>query len=403
MFFLASQSASGAIQFHRIGPKSEIPVEKMTSPNKWKTWIHKLAYPEKPRAERRTPSGFVARRRDSPASKPATIRDISSTGLHLLTEERWPLGELIPLTVEVERFSEDPSEPQITVQALVVRHAEEGLGLSFVLPEGLDPDLWDVLLRNAVFLTEPKDIVHTLRLLRTILFLCRLCHDGANESILLLGEELDESRTENAMEIAESAEKLLASEPDHRIRAHPHIVSSILSHGSWAGELTRQLWAGLLATSCTAEGTDQSNNAFIDLLINVTHTQTRIFVAGCIKALQLMPGNEFPPSPRIILTPEQMIRLTNMYDISRLATDVGYLFHWGIIEKNFDFTSYLPTDKFDITPSRLGLELFERCKGHCIKHDLPLDALDFAQPLPPSDVSAADEEALPPQLPGLEG
>ncbi len=350
----------------------------MTSLNKWTTWIHKLGYPERPRAERRNPLGFAARRRDSRASKPATIRDISSAGIYLLTEERWPIGELIPLTVEVERFSEDPLEPKITVQAIVVRHDEDGIGLSFVLPEGLDPNLWDVLIRNALVLTDPKDILYTLRLLQTILFLCRLCHDGANESILLLGGELEQTRIENAMEIAACAEKLLASEPDQRLRAHPNIVLSILKHGSWADDLTRQLWAGLLATSCSAEGTDQSNSAFVDLLINVTNTQCRIFVAGCMKASQHISGTEFPPSAPIILLPDQLIQITGMYDVSRIATDLAYLFNFGIIEKGFDFTTYLPAEKIDITPSRLGLELYERCKGHCIKHDLPLDALDGA-------------------------
>jgi hypothetical protein len=355
----------------------------MTTRNQWKTWIRNLGYPVKLTAERRTPSGFAARRRNSSASKPATIRDISSSGLRLLTEERWPLGELIPLTVEVEGLLKDPSEAQITVQARVVRHAEDGIGLSFVLPPNLDPNLWDVLLRNAVVLTDPKDIAHTLRMLRTILFLCRLCQDGAHEPILLLGGELDQPRTEKAMEIAHGAEKLLDSEPDaDKMRAHPHLVASILENGSWADDLTKQLWAGLLATSCSVEGTDQSNSSFVDLLVNVTHTQSRIFVAACTKALDLMSEIEYSPSTRIIFTPDQMIRLTGIYDVARIATDMAYLFNSGIIEKSFDFTSYLPMDTFDITPAHLGMELYERCKGHCIKPDIPFDLAEGDQPLP---------------------
>jgi hypothetical protein len=376
----------------------------MTTLNEWKAWIQKLGYAENPRAERRFPSGFAARRRDNSASKPATIRNISSTGLHLLTEERWPLGELIPLTLEVERVSEDPSAPRIAVQARVVRHTKDGIGLSFVLPEGLDPDLWDVLLRNAVVLRGPKEILHTLRVLRTVLFLCRLCHAEAHEAILLLGGELDEARTENALEIAHGAEKLLASEPDaDRMRAHPPLVASILRKGSWADDFTKQLWSGLLATSCTVEGTDESNTVFVDLLVNVTHHQSRILIAACTNALELMSGTGCPPPARIILTPEEMIRVTGMYDLSRIAMYVAYLFNSGIIEKVFDFTSYLPTESFDITPSRQGLELFERCKGHRVKLDSPLDVSAGAQPLPQSFVSAVDEEALPPPLPGLIG
>jgi len=64
-----------------------------------------------------------------------------------------------------------------------------------------------------------------------------------------------------------------------------------------------------------------------------------------------------------------------------VATDFAYLFNSGIIEKVFDFTSYVPMDSFDITPAPLGLELYERCKGHCIKPDSTLDVWNDAQPL----------------------
>jgi hypothetical protein len=377
----------------------------MPSGNDWRSWFKKLGYVEKPRAERRVPSGFAALRRDKPALKPATIRDISSTGLHILTEERWPVGDLIPLTIEVEGLAEDHSEPRIEMQARVARHTADGIGLSFVLPEGVDENLWDVLLRNAVVLTNPKDILYTLKVLRTILFLCRLCHGEAHEAILLLGGELDKHRTENGMEIAYFAEKLLASEPhSDRMRAHPSVVTSILKHGSWADGFTRHLWAGLLMTSCSPEGTDVSNSAFVELLINLTRHQSLIFVGACIRALRLMAGNGYPPPTRIVLSPEEMIRLTEMYDVSRIATDVAYLFNSGLIDKVFDFTSYVPMDNFDITPSRLGLELYERCKGNCINPALLLDTPEGAHHLPPPYVPSADDEPLPPPLfPDVEG
>jgi len=312
---------------------------------------------------------------------------------------------LIPLTIEVEGLAEDHSEPRIPVQARVARHTADGIGLSFVLPAGLDENLWDVLLRNAVVLTSPKEILHTLRVLRTILFLCRLCHGEAHEAILLLGGELDKQRTENAMEIAYFADKLLASEPDSkRMRAHPPLVASILKHGSWADDFTRHLWAGLLVTSCTLEGTDESNSAYVELLINLTRHQSLIFVGACIRALKLMAGSEYPPPTRIVLSPDEMIRLTEMYDISRIATDVAYLFNSGLVDKVFDFTSYVPMDNFDITPSRLGFELYERCKGDCISPDLLLDTPEGAHHLPPPYVPSAEDEALPPpQFPGIEG
>jgi hypothetical protein len=338
----------------------------MSRANEWKRRLQRLAVLEITRAERRTPSGFAARHGNDSAAKPASIRNISATGLYLLTEERWPLGELILLTLQKEGPPEHRSELQIAVQARVVRHGEDGIGLSFVLPTGLDANLWGLLVRNAVILTDPKEVLHLFRLFRTILFLCRLCDAAAEEAIQLFGGELDKSRTEGALEIALRTEKLLASEPHaDRMRAHPKLVASILKNGSWANDdLTRQLWVGLLVTSCTVEGTDESNKAFVDLLINITPTQSHIFVAACKRAMELMKESE-PTSPaRIVFMPEEMVQVTGMYDLYRIAMDIAYLFNFGLVEKNFDFTSYLPAESIDVTPTSLCLELYKRCRGH---------------------------------------
>jgi hypothetical protein len=341
----------------------------MSTVDRWKRRLQRLGFPERPRAERLAASCLAARLGESRAASAASIKNLSSTGVYLLTEERWPLGELISLTLQGQGSPEIGPEFQIPVEARVSRHGEDGVGLSFVLPSGLDAKLWGVLVRNAVLLTDAKSILLTFRTLQAILFVNRLCQAAADESILLLGGELDESRTECALEIALRAEKLLASEPDaSSMRAVPHLVASILKNGSWAVDnVTRQLWAGLLAASCSAEGTDESGSAFVDLLIHLTPAQSRIFVASCSMAMEFMSGREGMPLTRIILMPEEMFRLTDTNDISRIAVDIAYLCHAGFIEKNFDFTSYLPTESFDLTPSSLGLDLYKRCRGDCAK------------------------------------
>jgi hypothetical protein len=354
----------------------------------WKRILRRLGYPETPRADRLTTSCLAARQGDNRASLTASIKNISSTGLYLLTEERWPLGELISLTLQGRELPEDHPEFQIPMQARVCRHGEDGIGLSFVPPLGLDAKLWGVLVRNAVILTNLKSALSAFRTLQTVLFLHRLCHAAAEESIVMLGGELDESRTESALDIALRAEKLLASNPDaDRMRALPQLVASILKNGSWAiDDVTKQLWAGLLAASCSVEGTDESSNAFVDLLIHITPAQSRIFVAACSKAMEFISGNEGLPLARTILTPEEMFRLTGMNDISRIAMDMAYLFHAGLIEKNFDFTSYLPAESFDITPARLGLDLYKHCKGDYARHYLSEGKAKEDSPAPHSDL-----------------
>jgi hypothetical protein len=322
----------------------------------------------------------------------------------LLTEERWFLGELVSLTLQREGSPEDSPVLQIALQARVIRHGEDGIGLSFVLPTGLDLNLWGVLIRNAVVMTEPKAVLFMFRMLRTVLFLYRLCHEAASEAIVLFGGELSVPRTESAVEIALGAEQLLALE-DHadRMRAHPQLVANLLRNGSWANDdLIKQLWAGLLATSCTEEGTDESNSAFVDLLFHVTPDQGLIFVAGCQRAMELMSGIGDIPSTRILIPPEEMSRITDMPDLPRIATNIAYLFNFGLVENNFDFSSYLPTDSFDITPSRLGLKLFKQCKGNLIRPHPRLEESEGDEPAPQSSFTAIYDVTLPLPLPEVD-
>jgi hypothetical protein len=272
---------------------------------------------------------------------------------------------MITLTLQEEGIGEDSSELQFAVHARVARQGEDGLGLSFALPPGLDTSLWGVLVRNIVVLADPAEIAHMFHTLRAILFLCQICQSGAEESILLLGGQLDSERTENLVKIALAAEQQLAAEPDaERMRAHPKLVANILREGSWApDDLTRQLWTGLLVSSCSADAPDDSNQVFVNLLIHATPIQARILDHACKRALSSAPGDENSPAGSVVLSAQQMIDLTGIHELARNATDVSYLFNLGMIQKVFNFTSYLPIESFDITPSKMGLALYEHCHG----------------------------------------
>jgi hypothetical protein len=331
----------------------------------WKRRLQKLRKQKLKRAERRTPSVLAARFGSDSAPKLGHVKEISTTGLYLTTEERWPVGEVISLTMQKIGSQESLSEFQINVEARVASHGEDGVGLGFVLPNGLDANLWETLIIHVDSQPETEDLSFIFRLVRAILFLCRVCPSGAKEAIDLLSKELDEPRTKSAINIALAAEKMLAGEPNaDRLHPHPQIVESIFKHGSWSSDdLLQRFWAGLLTSLCTAEGTDESNRAFVELLVQVTATQAHILHAGCRKSRELMAGVEGEPGKEIIITPKEMIEITGNYDLYRNATDVAYLFNFGLLEKVFDFTSYLPKDSFEITPSSLGLQLFKICRA----------------------------------------
>lgn len=326
--------------------------------------FHRPSDEERRRAERRAATGLTARYRAGSASASAPIKDISTYGIHLLMVERPAVGER--LTIILGRQDEpDDSELQISVQAEVATHGEEGIGLLFVPPAGMDVDLWDVLIRQIVTLTDPDQIAEMFRSLRTALFLCRLCGADAGEAILLLNGQLDVEHTAVFFKIAFSAEKQLAADADAlRLRADGKLVASILRDGCWASDdLMAELWTGLLVSSCSADGPDDSNQALVELFVHVTTVEAKILAYACDRVLDSAPGAENSGSASVVLTPEEMVHVTGVHDLHRNATDLGYLFNLGLIEKVFDFSSYSHTDHFDVTPSPLGLALYKRCRG----------------------------------------
>ena len=363
---------------------------------------------ETPRAERRPATGLGALCGLDSASTPAGVKNISTTGVYLLTEKRLSTGEQVTLILQEEGEREDNAELQFSVHARVARQGEDGIGLSFVLPPGLNVDLWGVLVRNIVVLTDPEQVADMFHTLRTILFLCGICQAGAEEPILLLGKELHPDRTASLLKIALEAERLLTAQPGaERMRAHPRLVANILREGSWAtDELTLQFWTGLLVSSCSVDEPDESNQIFADLLVHFTPTEARIFNLACERALGLVPGHDVSASDSVMLSPKDVIEVTGVHDLSRAATDLAYLFNLGLIRNVFDFSSYLEIESFDVTPSSLGLKLYQHCHGSREKIDPQLVEVANAHLsnfLPPAQPIDIEDQAHPAVFTAPEG
>jgi hypothetical protein len=64
------------------------------------------------------------------------IRDISSSGLYVVTEERWYPGTLVLMSLQRSDLGEEMAERSIAVQSRAVRWGPDGVGLQFILPEG---------------------------------------------------------------------------------------------------------------------------------------------------------------------------------------------------------------------------------------------------------------------------
>lgn len=99
------------------------------------SWFEWLIGRERRRAERRKTVRLIAHYWDGAAPRGHDIRDISSTGLYLLTEQRWYPGTLVTMSLQRAGLPDSDPDRSIRVNAKVVRSDSDGVGLAFVTTE----------------------------------------------------------------------------------------------------------------------------------------------------------------------------------------------------------------------------------------------------------------------------
>ncbi len=88
--------------------------------------------PADPRNTRQLVAGLVAHFFTGGAPQAHEIRDVSATGLYVVTKERWYPGTVIRMTLTKPGTGQNPAERSITVHAQAVRWGNDGVGLQFV-------------------------------------------------------------------------------------------------------------------------------------------------------------------------------------------------------------------------------------------------------------------------------
>jgi hypothetical protein len=94
--------------------------------------------PDLRKASRDPLPGLAAYYWTGAAPKAHTIKDISSTGLYVVTEERWYPGTLILMTIQQSNGAESRVEHTIAVHSRAVRWGNDGVGLQFILQDAQD-------------------------------------------------------------------------------------------------------------------------------------------------------------------------------------------------------------------------------------------------------------------------
>lgn len=330
-----------------------------------RSWFEKAfpteTTPRNTRPERREVPGLEAIHWTGSCPGLDIVRNISATGMYLVTRERWQEGEINPVRLVYPELSDDSPDRQVTIQTKAVRWGEDGMGLSFVLPECMDLWLW-----KTDGLIEPEDILTEFRLSRSLAFLRRICPTATHELKLLFREGLSNLRIANIIAITNRAEIMLAAEGEsERLHAPENIVLTVVKNGSWAEDSsTQQLWAGLLATSCTLLGDDESNLPYLDLVSEMATIDGRLFVEACSKSEKVFAPNGAVSANPLIRTSEQLIQIAGAHDLMKIDRNIFQLSLLGLFEPRVKPKYFSYGGDANLSPTALGLELFARCQGY---------------------------------------
>lgn len=129
--------ASPASQTHTMG-LIQPDMENVKPP---RGWLERWWSPDPRKAPREAAPGLAAYYWTGGTPQAHEIRDISSTGLYVVTEERWYPGTLVLMTLQNTAFGQEVAERTVCVYSRAVRWGKDGVGLQFVLQKTDDPSM----------------------------------------------------------------------------------------------------------------------------------------------------------------------------------------------------------------------------------------------------------------------
>lgn len=194
-------------------------------------------------------------------------------------------------------------------------------------------------------------------------FLGRICRPAAEELGLLLQDKVRAWRATNAVRVVAAAETLFEKySSDQDAHAHPRLVAAVIEHGSCSDDETlQQLWGGLLASSCSSDGRDDSNLIFVNLLSQLTGLQVRALAYGCEKSEKAVTtAGLIIPSKQLYVDIPTVKSIAETDDLHRIDRELDHLRGLELIFIGFDPR----VARVDITPTALALNLYVRCHGY---------------------------------------
>jgi len=196
-------------------------------------------------------------------------------------------------------------------------------------------------------------------------FLGRILLPAAEEFGLYLRDGVAAWRGKNSVSILGKAERMLDGHPSDNLHAHPRLVMRVLESGSWTDDDSLQeMWAGLLASSCSIDGRDESNLIFINLLSQLTSSEVRVLNFACKTATARLTPAGWLDTDVNMRRVEELGEVSGQSDFHRMDRELDHLRSLGLLSVDSGFKGEAEQKIANVCPSTLGLQLFALSHGH---------------------------------------
>jgi hypothetical protein len=181
---------------------------------------------------------------------------------------------------------------------------------------------------------------------------------------LPIRNEVEAWRAANAKKIANKADANLKNDPEwDRKRVHPRIVARVIEQGAWIdADDVQELWGGLLASSCSFDGSDDSNLTFVDLLSHLSLSEARILNYICENTEKRLSPTGWLTATSIEVSIGELQEISKTSDAHKLYLGLTHLRTLGLLRLNSDLKIY--SASADLEPTNLALQMYARCHGY---------------------------------------
>ncbi len=207
-----------------------------------------------------------------------------------------------------------------------------------------------------------KDIIKVATTLTE--FLEATCMPAAKKLGVIIEEKLEIWRLKNITPILQNAKAMVEKRGSlDNIKGHPRIIIKIIEEGSLVEDTGLQkMWAGILASSCTEDGTDETNLIFINILAQLSSSQAKIiklpFIEGNYRAYQ----HDKTEYTDVEKERSYLIGYTGLPNWGVLKRELDHLCSLGLV--SYQLRSNPQCTLVSIHYEEAAIWLYARCQGH---------------------------------------